>query len=120
MLLADNWYYSLWHNPSTRPTIEQLAASFDVFACSVGDCDDSFDFVYYQNAQLVRKYVVTDPHFRGGSVTEDVGKPFPAESDILANTSNQLTMVLKLASSLGIKTDYKDHDLRIYVPPDAN
>ncbi len=117
-LLADNWRYSLWHNPSTRPAIEHLASSYDVFACSIGDCDDSFDFVYYQNAQLVRKYVVTDPHFRGGTVTEDFGEPFSSESNILT-LPNQLTMVLKLASSLGIKTDYKDHDLRIYALPKA-
>ena len=61
-LLADDWHYTLWHMPTTGQTIEDLAATHDVFACSIGDIDQSFDFVYYRNAALVRKYVVSDPY----------------------------------------------------------
>src|SRR4051812_29631299 len=48
VMVADDWYYTLWHMPSTRPAIQALGQSCDVFACSVGDCDHSFDFVYYR------------------------------------------------------------------------
>jgi len=74
-LLADDWYYTLWHLPTTRPMLEELAQQCDVFACSVGDCDRSFDFVYYRDGRLVRKYVVTDPHFRGRVLVQNVGYP---------------------------------------------
>ena len=70
-LLADDWHYTIWHMPTTGPTIEDLASTHDVFACSVGDIDRSFDFVYYRNAALVREYVVSDPFCRGRKVIQN-------------------------------------------------
>src|SRR2546421_1814758 len=67
-MIADDWYYTLWHMPSTRPALQELGRSCDVFAGSVGDCDHSFDFENYSGGRLVRRYVVADPDFRGGSV----------------------------------------------------
>jgi hypothetical protein len=118
-MLADNWHYMLWHKESTRNSIEGLATEFDVFTCSVGDSDDSFDFVYYREGKLLRRYVVTDPDYNGGSVAEDIGESLPTESDILADSSDQLAMVLSLAKSIGIKTDYREDELRVYVSPDV-
>src|SRR5262249_33388438 len=74
------WYYTLWHMRSTRPTLQALGRSCDVFACSIGDCDHSFDFVYYRGGRLVRQYVVEDPDFRGGRVVENTGEPLPGEA----------------------------------------
>ena len=45
-MVADDWHYTLWHMPSTRPALQALGRGCDVFACSVGDCDRSFDFAY--------------------------------------------------------------------------
>jgi hypothetical protein len=114
-LIADDWYYTLWHMRSTRPALALLAESCDVFACSVGDCDHSFDFVYYQHSRLVRRYVVTDPEFRGGRVVENVGEPLPGESTAFKQ-SDELKIVFGIATSLGIKTDYTEQDLRVYAP----
>ncbi|MGY8769890.1 MAG: hypothetical protein ACKVH8_15845 [Pirellulales bacterium] len=116
-MLADSWHYTLWHRNSTRIAIEELATMYDVFTCSVGDSDESFDFLYYENEILIRKFVVEDPNYNGGSVTENYGSPLPRESEILASNSDQLKMVLKIARSLGIKTDYTEDELRIYVSP---
>lgn len=114
-LIADDWLYTLWHRPTTRPAIAALAEHHDVFACSVGDCDRSFDFVYYRNSRLVREYVVDDPHFRGGEVVENFGEPLPGEADSFQNTG-ELAIVLGIAASLGIKTHYAEQDIRIYAP----
>jgi hypothetical protein len=115
-LIADDWHYTLWHKPSTRPALAALAETCDVFAGSVGDCDHSFDFIYYRDARLVRRYVVADPHFQGGFVVENVGTPFPGEAAALRQ-SDELEIVLGIAKSLGIPTDFSEQDLRSYAPP---
>jgi hypothetical protein len=115
-LIADDWRYTLWHKPSTRPALVALAETCDVFACSVGDCDRSFDFVYYRDARLVRRFVVADPHFQGGVVVEDMGQPLPGEATAFQQ-SDEFTIVLGIANSLGIKTDFSERDLRAYAPP---
>jgi len=118
-MIADNWHYQLWHRDSTRSAIERIATEYDVFTCSVGDSDDSFDFMFYRNGALVRKYVVTDPDYSGGTISENVGELLELESDILENNDDQLKMVLELAGSIGIKTNYAEDELRIYVSPDV-
>jgi hypothetical protein len=115
-LIADDWHYTLWHKPSTRPLLANLGETCELFACSVGECDRSFDFVYYRDARLVRRYVVADPHFQGGVVVENIGQPLPGESAAFQQ-SDELEIVLVIARSLGIPTDYSEHDLRIYSPP---
>jgi hypothetical protein len=114
-LIADDLYYTLWHMQSTPSVLAALGEGCDVFACSVGDCDCSYDFVYYRASHLVRKYVVADPDFRGGVVVENVGEPLPGESTAFKQ-SNELRIVLGIAASLGIKTDYTEQDIRIYAP----
>jgi hypothetical protein len=93
-----------------------LAKRHDVFACSVGDSDHSYDFVYYHGGRLRRKYVVEDPHWHGGSVAEDYGLPLPGESE--ANqVPDELTRVLFLASLLGIDLQHEGKSVRIYTKP---
>ncbi|HEX8916585.1 MAG TPA: hypothetical protein VF796_29815 [Humisphaera sp.] len=115
-LLADDWSYTLWHLPTTRPTIESLGRRCDVFACSVGDSDHSFDFAYHRGGRLVRRYVVEDPDHRGGRVVEDVGEPLPGEADAFEGP-DELDIVLGVARSLGIRAPVADRDVRVYAPP---
>jgi hypothetical protein len=119
-LLADDWHYTLWHMPTTGSTIEDLAATHDVFACSVGDIDRSFDFVYYRNAALVRKYAVSDPHMKGRKMVNNIGEPLPAETEVVTGEYDEISIVLRLAESIGIKTEYQEAELRIYVAPRTN
>ena len=115
VLIADDWHYTLWHMSSTRPTLAVFAEHCDVFAGSAGDCDHSFDFLYYKDFHLIRKYVVDDPDFKGGRLVENVGEPLPGESAAFKQ-SDELKIVLEIAASLGIKTDYTERDLRVYAP----
>jgi hypothetical protein len=114
-VIADDWRYTLWHMPSTRLAIAALAESCDVFACSVGDSDHSFDFAYYRESRLVRNYVVSDPDFRSRIVTENIGEPLPGESNAFEE-SDALAIVLGVAASLGIKTRYTEQECRVYAP----
>jgi hypothetical protein len=114
-MIADDWYYTLWHTPSTRPAIAALGERHDVFACSVGDCDHSFDFDCYRDGRLARRYVVVDPDFQRGRVVENVGAPLPGEATAFA-LPGELQTVLEIARSLGIKTEYAEDELRVYAP----
>jgi hypothetical protein len=114
-MIADDWHYTLSHMSSTRPVIEELGRSCDLFACSVGDCDQSFDFVYYSGGRLVRRYVVADPDFKGGTVVQNTGEPLPGEANAFKE-SGQLDMVLSLAASLGIGAGRLEREVRVYAP----
>ena len=114
-MIADDWHYTLWYMPTTRPALQELGQSCDVFACSVGDCDHSFDFEYYSSGRLVRRYVVADPDFRGGVVVENTGRPLLGEPAAFRE-SDELRRVLAVAASLGIRTDYAEGDVRVYAP----
>jgi hypothetical protein len=117
-MIADDWFYTLWHMPSTRPAVRALGQVCDVFACSVGDCDHSFDFEYYRDSQLVRHYVVEDPEIRGGRVVINKGKRLPGEKAAFRE-GDELNIVLGVAASLGIRTDFTDRDIRIYSEPES-
>jgi hypothetical protein len=114
-MVADDWFYTLWHMSSTRPAIEKLGRNYEVFACSINDWDYSFEFVYYSDGRLVRRYVVKDLGFRRGQVVENFGEPLPGES-VAFREADELDIVLKVAASLGIRVDYTKRDIRVYKP----
>ena len=113
--LADDLLYTLWHKQTTRPTLEQLAKECNVFAGSIGDCDDSHDFIYYRAGELVRKYTVLDHGSRGAAVFEDIGEPLPGEWAAFQH-AGVLSRVLAVANSLGIRTEYAESEVRMYIP----
>ena len=126
--LVDDWRYSLWHVPETRKRIAALAETYDVFACSVGDCDRSYDFEYYKDAKLVRRYVVSDPRLSGGMVTRNVGAKLAGETggsflgrivDDLRGKDrrDELTEVMQIASGIGITINHTETPLAIYCEP---
>jgi len=116
VMLADDWYYTLWHLPTTRPAIKKLSQFTDVYACSVGDCDHSFDFIYYKNGKLARKYVVADPDFKSSIIVEDIGQQLPGESDAL-QLDDQLETVLAISDAMGICGPRPGDKLRFYARP---
>jgi hypothetical protein len=117
IVLTDDPGYTLCSMPSTLQAIHQLGQTYDVFACSVGDTDGSFGFVYYRDGQVVRRYVVEDPYYRGGTVIENTGEPLPGEEAAFQEAVG-LSIVLSIAASLGIRTAYTEQDFRVYAPPE--
>jgi len=113
-MLADDGYYTLWHMKSTRRAIQKLARHHDLYTCSEGDCDRSFDFAFYANGQLLREYAVQSPRFTDRTISKDYGIPLPGEAELLRN--NGCNIGIELAAGLGIKNRFELNDLRIYVP----
>lgn len=114
--VADDWFYTLWHGrhtPARFEGIQTLARKHDIFTCSVGDVDESFDFVYYSGGRLMREYVVEDPDFKGGKVVQDMGPLLPNEEKSLKEP-DPLKRVLGIAQSLGIDTQHRRDQIRTY------
>jgi len=109
----DNWWYNLWHSDSFRKKIDKLGEKYDIFYCSMGDCDYSFDFTYYKDGLLRRKYVVDDPDFKGGKLIENIGKSLPFEEDNLKNIG-QGGKIISIAKSIGIETNHKLESISCY------
>ncbi len=59
-----------------------LARDYELYVCSVGDCDLSYAFEYHKAGQLRRKRVVESPRFSDQIVTVDLGTPLVAEAEI--------------------------------------
>lgn len=114
-MLADDWYYTLWHMKTTRPAIEAIAEYHELYACSEGDCDRSFDFLHYHKGRLVRKYVVSSPSFSDRVVAHDFGTPLPGEAALLKDDGYNIG--IELAATLGIQTRFTHEELRVYALP---
>ena len=84
----DDWLYTLWFDKEVKVKIENLSKEFDIFCCSVGDTDNSFDFVFYQNGIKKREYVVEDPFFNGGNVVKNLGEVFEIEKIALSKKTH--------------------------------
>ncbi|MEM6807026.1 MAG: hypothetical protein AAF696_36835, partial [Bacteroidota bacterium] len=87
--LIDDPSYGVWHTSELRPGIERLGKEFDILYCSIGDCDESFDFVYYEKGELRRKLIVDSPNYVDRVIREDIGIPFEFEEEAFQQKSIQ-------------------------------
>lgn len=82
--IADDCRYTLWHSPKTPKAVKELSKNYDVFRCSIGDIDDSFEFECYQNGNLIRKFVFEHDVFKNThTVPINTGPILPGEPTIL-------------------------------------
>jgi hypothetical protein len=102
--IADDCRYTLWRNPKTAETVEKLGKQYDVFRNSIADIDNSFEFEYYQDKKLVRKFVFDHDVFKNTEfVTVDTGTKLvgePTTLDDLKSASEK--MFPSIIQSLGI------------------
>lgn len=107
----DDWRYTLWHNTNFRDNVIKLSKHFDIFCCSIGDIDNSFNFRYFENGDLKREYVIEDPN--GEEVTKNFGVPFKGE-EIALNKKEPLDKVLSIAKLVGINTEHQLNKIKCY------
>ncbi len=114
--VIDDWLYTQWHSKSVFNHIEKLAKKHDIFTCSVGDSDSSYDFHYFKNGKLVRRYIYDDPKFDGGFVSEDYGIPIRGEEKALQKC-DELNKVLSVAQLVGIEIKHQASQIRSFSKP---
>lgn len=111
--LMDNWFYSNWHSTSLHDRINVLGQTLEIFTCSVGDTDLSFNFKYYKDGVKRREYIVTSPNDNDEIISLNFGQPLAGEKEGLKQ-EDQLKRVTYIAKSLGIKFPKTMYDLRCY------
>jgi hypothetical protein len=104
--IADDFRYTLWHSPQTTDVITELSQHYDVFRCSIGDIDDSFEFAYYRDGDLIRKFVFEHNVFKGTKiVTEDIGAKLLGEPETFENlksVASDMQFFPTITQALGI------------------
>ncbi len=111
--LMDNFFYNLWTSKPFRTNLAKIGLQYELYFCSIGDIDASFDFTYYKNGKKVREYIIKDPHFTNGILVKNQGAPLPKEASCL-NQEDTLSKVLELAKSLGIKLHHEPQNIQFY------
>ncbi len=111
--ILDTFFYLLWHSEQVRDHIEELSKKHNIYSCSVGDSDHSFDFIYYRGGNLFRHYVYDQIFDQPGKVTKNLGAELLGEKASLLE-ADETSKVLAIAESLGIDTNYENHELRYY------
>ncbi|MFK8105360.1 MAG: hypothetical protein AB8G15_22800 [Saprospiraceae bacterium] len=111
--LMDDFCYTLWHLESLSEKLEVLSQRYDIFCCSVGNVDDSFDFIYDKNGKVVRDYVVEDLQYNGGVVVKNEGTPLAGEEKAL-QIPDRYAKVLALAQLIGVNPNHQLQRIRCY------
>jgi len=111
--IADDCGYTLWHSPKTVEAIEILSKSYDVFRNSLGDIDNSFDFEYHQNGELIRKFVFKHDVFKKTElIAVDMGRKLvgePTAMDDLKSSSEKMFPEMTQALGIARVTDPLQH-----------
>jgi len=111
--IMDNWGYKLWHDKKIRKDIEQLSKSYEIFHFSMGDIDYDYDFSYYKNGELIRKFSIEKRSSKNMVVIEDFGTPFQNEPKT-NKFEEPFEIVIPIAKSLGITFEHNLKDIEVY------
>ncbi len=109
--IMDDWYYTLWFDNDLKNRLKNLSNEFDIFSCSVGDSDSSFDFRLWKNAKLIREFVVEDPKHNGGKITKDLGVKLPGEVSSYKK-HDAFDLVISIAKKQGISINHLLTDIK--------
>lgn len=111
--IMDDWNYTLWFDSGLIQRIQNLSNLFEIFTCSIGDCDYSFDFRLFKDGEIKREFVVEDPNINGGVVTKNFGDKLQGEEEALEK-KDILERVISIAQNIGITTNYNLDKIRAY------
>ena len=115
--VIDDWWYSLWHQKCLRGNLVGASEKHTIFACSVGDCDESYGFQLYQAGQIVRDYEVQSPGYSDRIVSVDDGALLDGEEHVDKCKDDGLDIVLAIARSQGIDLNHEAKKIHTYVHP---
>lgn len=111
--LMDNYFYTHWHSKKFSMKVEELGKTYELFSCSAGDCDLSFDFKYYKNGVKIREYIVESPNYDNEILKVNFGEPLLGEREALQRVDH-LERVIHIASSLGIELPTELKQIKCY------
>ncbi|BDS11326.1 hypothetical protein [Aureispira anguillae] len=112
--IMDFMDYNLWHNPQLRINLELISKKYDIFYCSTGDDDYSYDFTYLKEGILKRKLIVEYPNYKGPIIKENIGKRLLGESEKIV-LKDERKEVLSIAKAIGINLNHEESKIRQYL-----
>ncbi len=113
--VADNFGYTHWASKDFKEAVSRLCTRFEVFTFSVGEGDMSFDLALYRDGQRERHFVWEDRDYSGGKLSEQSGLPLAGEEAIPCG-KDPLDGLWRVASALGIESDYTKLSMSLYAP----
>ncbi|MDW3196730.1 MAG: hypothetical protein R8G66_30420 [Cytophagales bacterium] len=111
--LMDDGYYTLWNDQNFRERIPKLSRHFPIFACWVGDTEDSFGFQLFLKEKLVREYIVEDPDFNRILTARYQGKRLSIEKRALKQKDAE-DKIIAMAKGLGVNVEHNPDEIRAY------
>ena len=79
IVMADDWYYTLWHSERAAPRVGELATEWDVFTYRLPDADETFGFTFWRGESLVRSYELVQRDWTDPVTVEESGSPLDCE-----------------------------------------
>lgn len=112
-MIADDWFYHLWHREDRKKLLERLAARWEVFALLLPDVDESYELVHFVEGRRVRERRVDSPHYTDRVVTIEHGQPLPCETEALYRQDGAV-IVWTVAAAVGVPQLHDRATLRCY------
>jgi len=112
-MIADDWYYHLWHRRDRKELLQRLAARWELFTLVRPDVDESYEFVHSVGGRRVRERRVESPHYTDRVVTIEHGRPLPCETDDLYGQDGE-QIVWTVAAAVGVPRVHDRAALRRY------
>ncbi len=116
--IADDFNYTLWwDDPKTNKAVASLSKTFDVFRCSNGDIDESFEFEYFKDGSLARKMIFDHDIFKKEeNILVNIGNKLASEPLELSGLKAEANdMFPSITKALGIKKITDPTLLRFYL-----
>lgn len=111
--LMDNWGYTLWHDKRIHQDIEKLSKSYEIFQFSFSDAYYDYDFTYFKNGELMRRFSIVANTPKEEVIKVDFGIPLKGESG-KHKYKEPIKKIIPIVKSLGITFDHNIDDIEIY------
>ena len=117
-VVADDYYYTLWHSERTTHAIETYAATLnDAFICRWPDVDETFAFSLWRRGTCLRSFDLIQEGWTGPVRFEESGEKLEIETDELAQLG-AWQQLESISSELGFVAGNADGTYRVYAGPE--
>ena len=117
--MGEGWSYHLFntYRSELKQKLLELSDKHDVYHCSMGDADRSYDFHYMQRGKVIRSYVMNSPGWNDRVLGKDLGDPLPGEAGLNLFEDEERHIILSIARAQGIQLHHDSASIRFYGTP---
>ena len=117
-VVADDYFYTLWHAERTTHAIATYAARVDdAFICRWPDVDETFAFSVWRRGECVRSFDLVKPGWSDPVTLEESGQKLEIETEELASQSAE-DRLKTISGELGYVASDAIGTFRVYAGPE--